>query len=339
MASNGCNKGVFLKATNGFSDVHGPHGANYISRYARVLRYGSERLGSSVTDVNSLSSSTTRKVTILQSATPILDNASSPYPVSQTHEYYMRMALEEARRAFDAGEVPVGAVLVGPDGDVAAAAHNSTETDRDPTSHAEILCIREAAVKRNGWRLLDSTLYVTLEPCPMCAGALLQARVGAVVYGARNFLLGADGSWIHMLRRPDFDLVKGSRSTALVASRQENEGTSPSSFAPGYQLADSPRLPTNPIAGTFPEASRTNIISSNIQDSRGDIAMFAEGSEMVSYPRKAHPFHPNLEVISGVLEDECAALMRSFFSKRRRRSSMEGRLETDSDDSMMKLDA
>jgi tRNA(adenine34) deaminase len=70
------------------------------------------------------------------------------------------------------------------------------EAQADPTAHAEMLCIRSAAAKLGGWRLLDATLYVTLEPCPMCAGAILQARIGQLVWGARNSLLGADGSWI-----------------------------------------------------------------------------------------------------------------------------------------------
>ncbi|KAI8104012.1 hypothetical protein M9435_006538 [Picochlorum sp. BPE23] len=113
-------------------------------------------------------------------------------------EGYMAMALQQAEEAFALGEVPVGAVLVAPSGQVISAAHNTTETDHDPTCHAEMTCIRQACAVSQGWRLLDCTLYVTLEPCPMCAGAILQSRVGTVVYGAPNPLLGADGSWIRM---------------------------------------------------------------------------------------------------------------------------------------------
>lgn len=113
-------------------------------------------------------------------------------------ETFMNMALEQAQEAFSKGEVPVGAVLVAPSGRVISASHNTTETDHDPTCHAEMSCIRKACAESQGWRLLDCTLYVTLEPCPMCAGAILQSRVGTVVYGASNPLLGADGSWIRM---------------------------------------------------------------------------------------------------------------------------------------------
>ena len=125
----------------------------------------------------------------------------------------MRLALEQAQQAAAAGEVPVGAALVGPRGEILAVAGNQTERSGDPTAHAEMLCIRQAAARLGGWRLLDSTLYVTLEPCPMCAGALLQARVGSVVYGARNRLLGADGSWIAMLPR-EADSNSGSSSSS-----------------------------------------------------------------------------------------------------------------------------
>ena len=118
--------------------------------------------------------------------------------ILEKDEGYMKMALQQAKEAFAIGEVPVGAVLVAPSGHVISAAHNTTETDHDPTCHAEMTCIRQACAVSQGWRLLDCTLYVTLEPCPMCAGAILQSRVGAVVYGAPNPLLGADGSWIRM---------------------------------------------------------------------------------------------------------------------------------------------
>ncbi|KAH8955424.1 hypothetical protein BDL97_08G137400 [Sphagnum fallax] len=112
-------------------------------------------------------------------------------------ERFMREALHEAQKGARAGEVPVGAVLVY-QGSVIARSHNRVEAQGDPTAHAEMLCIRSAAAKLGGWRLLDATLYVTLEPCPMCAGAILQARIGQLVWGARNSLLGADGSWISL---------------------------------------------------------------------------------------------------------------------------------------------
>ncbi|KAF0931651.1 hypothetical protein E2562_005606 [Oryza meyeriana var. granulata] len=113
----------------------------------------------------------------------------------KTDELFMREALHEAQRAADMWEVPVGAVLV-QNGEIIARGCNLVEDLRDSTAHAEIVCIREASNKLKTWRLADTTLYVTLEPCAMCAGAILQARVDTVVWGAPNKLLGADGSWV-----------------------------------------------------------------------------------------------------------------------------------------------
>ena len=106
------------------------------------------------------------------------------------HRDYMGLALIEARRALELGEVPVGAVLVG-DGRVLARAHNLKETRQDPTAHAEILALRMGAEALGSWRLTGTILYVTLEPCPMCAGAIVQARVGTLVYGSSDPKSGA----------------------------------------------------------------------------------------------------------------------------------------------------
>ncbi|MFQ5734782.1 MAG: tRNA adenosine(34) deaminase TadA [Planctomycetaceae bacterium] len=108
----------------------------------------------------------------------------------QPHAAGMRLALEQARMAFDAGEVPVGAVVVHRDC-VIAEAHNQRETLNDPTAHAEIIALTQAAAALGSWRLLDCLLYVTLEPCPMCAGAVVQARVPTVIYGAADPKAGA----------------------------------------------------------------------------------------------------------------------------------------------------
>jgi tRNA(adenine34) deaminase len=105
----------------------------------------------------------------------------------------MGMALQEAEAAALEGETPVGAVVVC-EGAVVARAHNLRETDKDPTSHAELIAIREAARRLGRWRLTDCTVYVTLEPCPMCAGALVNARVGQLVYGALDPKAGAVGT-------------------------------------------------------------------------------------------------------------------------------------------------
>jgi tRNA(adenine34) deaminase len=103
----------------------------------------------------------------------------------QPHERWMRAALDEAQAAFDAGEVPIGAVIVH-DEQIIAAAGNQRETLQDPTAHAEIIAITQAAETLGSWRLLDCLLYVTLEPCPMCAGSIVQARIPLVFYGATD---------------------------------------------------------------------------------------------------------------------------------------------------------
>ncbi|KAL9423461.1 hypothetical protein AB3S75_035535 [Citrus x aurantiifolia] len=112
-------------------------------------------------------------------------------------EMFMREALLEAKKAADTWEVPVGAVLV-QHGKIIARGCNLVEELRDSTAHAEMICIRAASNVLRTWRLVDATLYVTLEPCPMCAGAILQARVSTLVWGAPNKLLGADGSWVRL---------------------------------------------------------------------------------------------------------------------------------------------
>ena len=110
----------------------------------------------------------------------------------------MKLALEEAEVAFTEGEVPVGAVLV-KDGKVIAKAHNLRETSNDPTGHAEILALRAGAEGITKWRLTDATLYVTKEPCVMCAGAMVNARLGRLVYGCRDEKGGAVDSLYHLL--------------------------------------------------------------------------------------------------------------------------------------------
>ena len=106
-----------------------------------------------------------------------------------THSDYMFMAIEEAKLAAAEGEIPVGAVLVR-DGEVLAKTHNQREITHDATAHAEILAIREACARLQNWRLTGAVLYVTLEPCPMCAGAIVNARIGQVVYGAADIQAG-----------------------------------------------------------------------------------------------------------------------------------------------------
>jgi len=108
-----------------------------------------------------------------------------------TPEEYMRLALEEADSAAAHGDVPIGAVVVSRDGVVLAREHNRRELDSDPTAHAELLALREATRHLSGWRLEGATMYVTLEPCAMCAGALVNARIARLVFGATDPKAGA----------------------------------------------------------------------------------------------------------------------------------------------------
>jgi tRNA(adenine34) deaminase len=116
----------------------------------------------------------------------------------------MRSALAEAKAAAEAGEVPVGAVVVA-GGEIVARGHNRSETDRDPSAHAEIVALRAAARAEGNYRLTGATLYVTLEPCAMCMGALVQARIERLVFGAYDSKAGAAGSAIDLSDSPSFN--------------------------------------------------------------------------------------------------------------------------------------
>jgi tRNA(adenine34) deaminase len=116
----------------------------------------------------------------------------------------MREALAQAEEAAACGEVPIGAVAVFEDR-LIAAAHNRKESDLDPTAHAELIAIRRAAQEMQNWRLINVTLYCTVEPCPMCAGAMIQARLSRLVYGAPDLRFGADGSVVDILRETRFN--------------------------------------------------------------------------------------------------------------------------------------
>jgi tRNA(adenine34) deaminase len=116
-------------------------------------------------------------------------------------EYYMRLALREAERALEHDDVPIGAVVVR-DGEVIGAGGNERELRQDPTAHAEIIALREAARAVGSWRVLDAVMYVTLEPCAMCAGAIVLARLPRVVYGTTDPKAGAAGSVFDILAEP-----------------------------------------------------------------------------------------------------------------------------------------
>lgn len=123
-----------------------------------------------------------------------------------THDAWMKQALAEAHAALEEGEIPVGAVLVR-DGRLLCSAHNLRERTGDPTAHAEILCMREGARILGDWRLRGCTLYVTLEPCPMCAGAMTQCQLEACVFGAYDERMGCCGSVYDLPADPSFGAV------------------------------------------------------------------------------------------------------------------------------------
>jgi tRNA(adenine34) deaminase len=120
------------------------------------------------------------------------------------HERWMREAIAEARKAEAIREVPIGAVIV-KDGRIIARGHNLRETTRDATAHAEMIAIRAASEAIGAWRLLGCTLYVTLEPCPMCAGAIVQSRLEKVVYGTPDPKAGCAGTLMNLLQEPRFN--------------------------------------------------------------------------------------------------------------------------------------
>ncbi|HSZ35864.1 MAG TPA: tRNA adenosine(34) deaminase TadA [Acidimicrobiales bacterium] len=154
----------------------------------------------------------------------------------------MDLALTEARAAAGEGEVPVGAVCL-VDGEVVSRRHNEREKGSDPTAHAELLALREAAAALGGWRLRGATVVVTLEPCPMCAGALVAARVGRLVYGAADPKAGACGTLYNLCADPrlnhEIDVTSGVRATecgALLTSffaNRRNDRASDETFGAG----------------------------------------------------------------------------------------------------------
>jgi len=138
-----------------------------------------------------------------------------------TDDEAMAVALDEARAAVDHDDVPVGAVVIGADGAVLARRHNERELTGDPTAHAEILALRDAARTLGTWRLTGTTLVVTLEPCPMCAGALVAARVSRVAFGAADPKTGATGSLYNLCADPrlnhEVEVTHGVQSEAASA--------------------------------------------------------------------------------------------------------------------------
>ena len=122
--------------------------------------------------------------------------------MKQEDAFYMRAALAEAAQAYALGEVPIGAVLVDEEGEIVARGHNLRERDHDATAHAEMIAIRAACERLGRWRLSSLTLYVTIEPCPMCAGAIVMSRVDRVVYGGTDYKAGACESLFNIPGHP-----------------------------------------------------------------------------------------------------------------------------------------
>ena len=122
----------------------------------------------------------------------------------RSHEYYMRLAIAEAEKAFKRDEVPVGAIIVY-ENSIIAKAHNQREMLSDPTAHAEMIAITQASAYLQNWRLSNTTVYVTLEPCTMCAGALVQARAKTLVYGSKDEKYGACESTVNLVNDPRFN--------------------------------------------------------------------------------------------------------------------------------------
>ena len=132
------------------------------------------------------------------------ENIENNLEVNNVDEKYMKIALQEAKKAYDNNEVPIGCVIVYND-EIIGRGANMRVTDKNVLSHAEIIAINEACGFMGDWRLEDCTLYVTVEPCPMCAGAIVQARIKKVVFGAENPKAGCAGSIVNLLQNDNFN--------------------------------------------------------------------------------------------------------------------------------------
>lgn len=135
----------------------------------------------------------------------------------ETHEYFMSIALEEAKKAYELLEVPVGGIIVYKD-QIIARNHNRKELNRDSTAHAEILLIQEASKYLNSWRLNECSMYITLEPCPMCAGAIIQSRISNLYYSIPNLVYGSMGTIVSLQ-----NLFPDSKNLKIYSGFMENE--------------------------------------------------------------------------------------------------------------------
>ena len=218
---------------------------------------------------------------------------------------YMRMALEEARAALQADEIPIGAVIVA-DGRVIGRGHNMTETLGDVTAHAEMLAITAATQTLAGKYLTGATIYVTVEPCLMCAGAIAWSQLSRIVYGADDPKRGYS-TYITARNTP----TKPAKPSATKKSEQPN---------PTQNIQKSILDVQNPMVGTQntieDTQNSTKVIqhsTESIQHSIGDI----QHSKSKIQNSSPSPFHPKATITTGILAEECATLLRNFFRSKR----------------------
>jgi tRNA(adenine34) deaminase len=267
----------------------------------------------------------------------VATTAAAPAP---TDEHFMRLALQQAKTAYEQGEVPIGAVLV-INSEVIAAAYNMTETKQNPLCHAELLCISAAAQEQLAWRLHEATLYSTIEPCPMCAGAALQARLARLVYGARQPRVGADGSWVAMFPQQQQQAQQQQQTQQPIQQQVPQEAcheqqlrhnataeqVQPIQKASVYDgsLGQEP-VSRHQHVQQQQQATKQDVQQQQLQQQQvpeqqeaGDTVeqQYIQQQHQPLQPVGPHPFHPDIRVTRGVLASECATLMKTFFRKRR----------------------
>lgn len=223
----------------------------------------------------------------------------------ETDARYMRMALEEARAALQDDEIPIGAVIVA-DGRVIGRGHNMTETLGDVTAHAEMLAITAATQTLGGKYLTGATIYVTVEPCLMCAGAIAWSQLSRIVYGADDPKRGYS---TYITARNT--TTKPAKPSATEKSKQPNPTPNIQKFIPNAQ--NSMAGIQNTIEDTQNSTKGIQHSTESIQNSIGGI----QNSKSKIQNSSPSPFHPKATITTGILAEECATLMRDFFRTKR----------------------
>lgn len=223
----------------------------------------------------------------------------------ETDARYMRMALEEARAALQADEIPIGAVIVA-DGRVIGRGHNMTETLGDVTAHAEMLAITAATQTLGGKYLTGATIYVTVEPCLMCAGAIAWSQLSRIVYGADDPKRGYS-TYIAARNTP----TKPSKPSATEKSEQPN---------PIQGIQKSTHDVQNSMAGTQntieSAQNSTKVIQNSTEVTQHSIGGIQHSKSKIQNSSPS-PFHPKATITTSILAEECATLMRDFFRSKR----------------------